>query len=107
MVSMVARDEILTEEGIESQTTNSGFGFILHSIFAALAMLCEYSTWVLTPCIIINTKLTTMVCIPLFPPDFGFYIISIKVIIYGNRDCQASKGFDKHVSDGDAGFVDM
>ena len=26
---------------------------------------------------------------------------------YGNRDCQASKGFDKHVSDGDAGFVDM
>jgi len=27
--------------------------------------------------------------------------------LYGNRDCQASKGFDKHVSDGDAGFVDM
>jgi len=26
---------------------------------------------------------------------------------YGNRDCQASKGLDKHVSDGDAGFVDM
>ena len=25
---------------------------------------------------------------------------------YGNRDCQASKGFDKHVQDDDAGFVD-
>jgi len=24
--------------------------------------------------------------------------------LYGNRDCQASKGFDKHVPDGDAGF---
>ena len=28
-------------------------------------------------------------------------------VFYGNRDCQASKGLDKHVSDGDAGFVDM
>ena len=25
---------------------------------------------------------------------------------YGNQDCQASKGFDKHVRDDDAGFVD-
>ena len=25
---------------------------------------------------------------------------------YGNRHCQASKGFDKHVRDDDAGFVD-
>ena len=27
--------------------------------------------------------------------------------VYGNQDCQASKGLDKHVLDGDAGFVDM
>jgi hypothetical protein len=27
-------------------------------------------------------------------------------IPYGNRHCQASKGFDKHVRDDDAGFVD-
>jgi hypothetical protein len=26
---------------------------------------------------------------------------------YGNRDCQASKGFDKYVPDDDAGFVDV
>ena len=25
---------------------------------------------------------------------------------YGNWDCQASKGFDKHIRDDDAGFVD-
>ena len=28
------------------------------------------------------------------------------VELYGNRHCQASKGFDKHVRDDDAGFVD-
>ena len=27
-------------------------------------------------------------------------------VSYGNRHCQASKGFDKHVRDDDAGFVD-
>jgi len=26
--------------------------------------------------------------------------------MYGNWHCQASKGFDKHVRDDDAGFVD-
>ena len=25
---------------------------------------------------------------------------------YGNRDCQASKGFDKHIQDDNASFVD-
>ena len=32
---------------------------------------------------------------------------ALYTVSYGNRHCQASKGFDKHVSDGDAGFVDM
>ena len=32
---------------------------------------------------------------------------SARLEYYGNQDCQASKGFDKHVPDGDASFVDI